>query len=220
MPQKPIHFIEHFSPPVRTKPFINVNIEWENGSDSSFTVLKKYFRNSLVDDITQAVAQIFGTEAATVVDDVEMAISGGYAAEKPEKTIFVFFKGYGSESEIHIQGFETVRNLIRDKEWLMRHLNKAKTKHKIVNESMRPGKSTFRPRSVISFFKKDLLAFLSSSILLFVAASLDLLINGKLTQSGLISLYSSIAAFVLWAIVSGAAYLLKRKTYVLELPVD
>jgi len=203
--------------PINTKPYLNVNIQWKEEPENSFRNLKAYFKNYLIDK-SEAVYRIFGTKEEAILNMIEMVIIGGYAAEPSEKSIFIFFKRCGSESEVHIQGFGAVRDVIRDRDWLYCHLKKAKTKYKIIHESLRPGKSTFEPRGILSFFKKDILSFLSSSILLFVIASIDYIQSGELTQTGLSNLCAAFIVFIFWLLGTFIVYLRKRKTYVLELP--
>jgi len=202
--------------PIYMNPFLNIGIEWKK-PESSFENLKSYFKNYLMDK-SEAVNRIFGTGDRSVLNTIEMVIRGGHAAEPSEKSIFIFFKRCGSESELHIQGFGTVQELIEDRDWLCHHLKKAKTKYKIVHESLRPGKSAFKPRGIFSFFKGDVLSFLSSSILLLIMALVNYFQNKGLTKEGLSNLYASIIVFTVWLLGTLITYLRKRKKYVLELP--
>lgn len=203
-------------PPNKTKPFMTITVEWKEDSRETFRVLGKHFKDTLV-NVNDAVLQVFGSGKDVLGRGVEIAIKGGYGSNLSSKSIFLFFKGAGKESDIHIQGFETPENLLKNKEWLIHHLKKARVKYCTNHESLTPNKSDFYPRGILDFFGKDILSFLSSSILLVVFFAVDLLQNHTITSYGFSSLFAGIVVFLLWVIVTLSIYIRKRKTYVFEL---
>jgi hypothetical protein len=201
----------------KIKPFMTITVEWKKPLGTElFQTLKAHFKDTLM-DIDEAVVQVFGASKDTIGRGVEIAIKGGYGADVQTKSIFVFFKGARSESDIHVQSFETPDSLLKNKEWLAHHLKKAKVEYETTFESLTPNRTAFCPRGILSFFTRDILSFLSSSIILFIIAGVDLFQNNRLTPTGSASLLSGIVAFSLWILSSSLVYLRKRKTYVLEL---
>ncbi len=88
-------------PPNKTKPFMTITIEWKKNPKGTFQILEKYFKDTLV-NVDEAMLQVFGGGKDVLGRGVEIAIKGGYGADASTKSVFLFFKGAGTESDIHI----------------------------------------------------------------------------------------------------------------------
>ncbi|HML01841.1 MAG TPA: hypothetical protein VK487_00540 [Candidatus Bathyarchaeia archaeon] len=200
--------------PIETKPSLSLSVKCTKDGKSDFDKLKKHFENYLENPI-QALESVYGIADPEVTKSVELAVRWGFG----EKSIFIFFKPLGSNFHVHLQGFGSVKSLIKDRDWLRQQFKDAGTKCNICDESLNV-KASFTPRRILSFFVKDFFSFLLPTLVFLVLSLVSYLWSKEITGEVLNSLYVSAITFGLWVAGTIYLYLRGRKTYVLELPED
>jgi hypothetical protein len=203
--------------PIDTKPSLDLRVKCDGKLDECFENLRTHFGSHCEQDVASALRQVFGAADPEVLRQVELVANGGLYSDNESKSFF--YKPIGGYFHVHLQGFDTVKTVLEDRDWLQQQLDDAHTSSKIVGEKLNV-RTSFKPSKWFGFFTKDILSYLLPFIGLLFVSTYQYLSRGTLGGDFSNTFFSSLGALLLWGVGTLYLYLRKHKRYVFELPEE